>query len=224
MSYINEALKKAQKERDTRYFRYAHLVDGGRGRQPPRIRNVPRYLLPPLIVISMIIAVYFWSPFSTGGIDHPGKPKVVGMIKPPRTEVSTESLYGRAVRLYKEGRFHEAEKVYRELLELDPGYVDALNNLGIIYIHHRDYRAAVRHFKKAIRLKPLYAEPYYNLACLYTIKGDKEQGLIYLDRAVEIDDDVRNWARNDSDLDGLRLLPAFKKLVSDSFQGPQGLY
>ena len=124
-----------------------------------------------------------------------------------------EETYERARRFQKEGRLEEAERLYEEILRLDPGHVDTLNNLGVIFIRKRDYLSAQRHLEKAVRLKPRYAEPYYNLACLKAITGDTKQALAYLQKAVSLDPTVRDWAQRDADLEALRQLPEFKELI-----------
>ena len=54
---------------------------------------------------------------------------------------------------------------------------------------------------------------YYNLACLYALKGETEASLDWLRRAVEAG--YRNLAalRGDPDLAGIRETEAFKKIL-----------
>lgn len=124
-----------------------------------------------------------------------------------------EAIYERARRFHKEGRLEEAKRLYEETLRLDPGHVDSLNNLGVIFIRKRDYLSAQRNLEKAVRLKPRYAEPYYNLACLNAITGDAKKAMAYLQKAASLDPTVRDWAQRDADLETLRQLPEFKELI-----------
>jgi Tfp pilus assembly protein PilF len=96
---------------------------------------------------------------------------------------------------------------------LDPRYVDALNNLGVIYIRDKEYMAAQRNFEKAARLKPDYVDAHYNLACLHAIKGEATQSLAHLKRAVSLDNSARDWAQKDTDLENLRGLPEFEAII-----------
>ena len=132
--------------------------------------------------------------------------------KPTGVEKARES-YNRAKIFHRRGRVNQAKRLYQETLKSDPGHVDALNNLGVIFIQEGNYPAAQRHFEKAMRLKPAYAEPFYNLACLHAIKGEVKQGLALLERAVSIDTTARDWARKDSDLANLRGTPEFETIV-----------
>jgi tetratricopeptide (TPR) repeat protein len=124
-----------------------------------------------------------------------------------------QETYNSARRLHKKGRLEEAMRLYKETLQLDPGYVDALNNLAVILISKRDYINAQRTLEKAVRLKPKYAEPFYNLACLNAIRGEIHLALEHLKRAISLDPNVKYWAPKDKDLENLQHLPEFKELI-----------
>ena len=91
--------------------------------------------------------------------------------------------------------------------------MDALNNLGVVYLHDKDYSAAQRKFEAITRIEPDDADPYYNLACLHAAKGEKRQGLAYLKKAISLNPLVRTWAKTDRDLDSLRSIPEFKEII-----------
>jgi tetratricopeptide (TPR) repeat protein len=127
-------------------------------------------------------------------------------------------LYRRALFLQKEGRLQEGKTLYSEALELSPHLVSALNNLGTIHIKEKDYPAAGRAFEKAIRIKPGYVDPYYNLACLHALQNDVGRSLFYLKKAISIDKEVRKWARVDKDLQKLHGHSEYENII----QSPQG--
>ena len=122
-------------------------------------------------------------------------------------------LHIRAKTLLKAGRTDEAQALYEQALVLDPGLVDALNNLGFIYLRKTDYVSAGKHFEKAIRLKPDYVDAYYNLACVYALEGKSAQSLSYLKKAVMLDKAEKDWAGRDQDLQKLRGLPEFQDII-----------
>jgi tetratricopeptide (TPR) repeat protein len=49
----------------------------------------------------------------------------------------------------------------------------------------------------------------YNLACYAALAGDREQALVHVARAFELDPDTRAWAADDSDLDAIRSDPRY---------------
>jgi len=88
-----------------------------------------------------------------------------------------------------------------------------LNNLGVIYIQERNYSKARNSLESAIRLKPEYVDPYYNLACLYAIKGDVMKSLDNLEKAVSLNKSVMEWARKDRDLQNIRGVHEFEEII-----------
>jgi len=247
MSHINEALKKAQKDRDVRSLRYSGILAAS-GRKRRILSGKTIWWTFPLIIVIFLAFFYdSWLDFtasqtpetfekdqerfqSTPKGTGPAKPREIGLRKLQETVPSKpgniglrklketnpgkpQETYDRARRFHKEGRLEEARRLYEETLQIDPGYVDALNNLGVIFIGKRDYVAARRSLEKAVRLKPKYAEPFYNLACLNAIRGDIKLALAQLKKAVSLDQSVRDWARKDTDLESLRHLPEFRELM-----------
>jgi tetratricopeptide (TPR) repeat protein len=213
MSYINEALKKAQREKDALAARYSSFLEarrekrrGSRGRQ---------LWWSSLIVILILLAFGLYSWLDSRGPEMKSASKKVilrGDLK-QEAAVNAKDLYERAMRLQKSGRLRDARSFYRKALALDPQNVKAVNNIGVSFLQERNFTEARKSFEDAMRLQPDYVDPYYNLACLYTMQGDTKKGLEYLRRAVSLDGSAGEWARNDGDLKALRGLPGFEEAV-----------
>ena len=62
--------------------------------------------------------------------------------------------------------------------------------------------------------EPPYATLYFNIACCESRVGRIEDALVHLRRAIELHEPMRELARTDSDLDPLRLEPAFRALTA----------
>ena len=75
--------------------------------------------------------------------------------------------------LKRNGRVEEAIDSYKKAISLKPDYVQAYNNLGVLYKDEEDYENAIKMFTKAKEIQPNHQSSYYNL---YLIK--KEQGLL----------------------------------------------
>jgi tetratricopeptide (TPR) repeat protein len=214
MSYINEALKKAQEERDSRYLKYNNITDGS-NKGGRRVGGKVFWCSVSVVLLSFLVyGAYAWLEPSHDKIQPAIGPEDPGLIGFKDDPLENRELYDKASNLFKLGRFQEAKKLYEAVVGLDPGYVDALNNLGIIYIRDGNFDAAKENLEKAVRLNPTHVESYYNMACLYAIKGQIDQGFEYLKKAVSLDNNVREWARNDSDLQGLKALDEFNQLLS----------
>ena len=210
MSFIHEALKKAQKEKDARYSKYHGIVSTPGYK--PRFFSGKVLWWTSFVLISLAFTAYLWLP-SRGTqppVREPARPEATPQ---PQSVVNVVALYEKARLFQKSGRFQEAKRLYEKTLSVDPDYVDALNNLGVIHIHDKNYSAARAFFAKAIRLKPDYVDSYYNLACLHALKGELTQSLSRLKKAVSLDQSVKDWARTDSDLHNLHGVPGFEDML-----------
>ncbi len=213
MSYINEALRKAQRERDAADYK-ARGILSERGKKSDF--TLIRWLFISLaLVILLALVLYSW-------LDFKGKnPQPVSKISgfPSASDIesmkSANDFYGKARFFHKNGNLTDAKLYYQKTLMLDPEYVSALNNLGVIYMQEGNYLAGEKSLKEAIRLKPAYADSYYNLACLYALKGNEIKGLDYLKKAASLNRSVIEWAKKDKDLEKLRKLSGFNEIIKD---------
>ncbi len=74
-------------------------------------------------------------------------------------------------------------------MEICPGYLSAMNNLGMIYIiYNKNYDEAEKWLNKAILSKDNYAEAHYNLARLKLAEKDTLTAKTLLIKALKNDD------------------------------------
>ncbi len=82
-----------------------------------------------------------------------------------------------------------AERLYREVLALDPDSRDAHLNLGVLHgLAGRD-AAAVASLERAVELDPSRADAYALLTIAYIKVGRAEEGFVQLEKALAIDPD-----------------------------------
>ncbi len=67
---------------------------------------------------------------------------------------------------YRQRKFSEAERYYREATEADSSYPLAEFNLGNLYDEQGKLPEAQEHYRKALKLSPQYADAHFNLALL----------------------------------------------------------
>lgn len=212
MSFIHEALKKAQKEKDSLYREYHGIVSEPVSK--PKVISGKALLRVSFLLIPLAFAAYLWLPYKGTQPSIQG-PTTNGATPQLERPVNTASLYKKAMALHKNGRLLEAKKLYEEILSLDPDLVDAMNNLGVIHIHDKDYSAALAYFSKAVLIKPDYVDSHYNLACLHALKGEVLQSIDHLKKAVSLNQSVKDWARSDTDLKKLHGIPEFENLLKE---------
>jgi tetratricopeptide (TPR) repeat protein len=286
MSYINEALQKAQKENESSYAAYGHIIGvaPGKARRPAR-----RMLLGGILILagliaftvallygladkkefttkqrSVLVTTRQLPPAATGTAAQQGSlslpaatipaaialqpapatpvvlptppqslpdntAKTVAVMpqqakeepsSPPPAEVMQANidyatLFARALKKQNEGKLMEAKELYRKVIKNDPRNVQALNNIGVIYMSEKNYRRATLRFNDALTIKPDYADVHYNLACLYSQTKDVARSFRHLQTAIGINPEVRLWAKKDRDLQELSKSPDFHNLLEE---------
>jgi tetratricopeptide (TPR) repeat protein len=213
MSYINEALKKAQREKDALAAKYSGFLAARREKRGA-LKGRPLWWTS-LIIALILLAFGLYSWLDSRGPDTTSASKGVIPQGASKQEavLDAKDLYDRARRFQKSGRSREARRLYQKTLTLDPHNVRAVNNIGVTFLQEGKFNEARKSFEDAMRLQPDYVDPYYNLACLYAIQEEPKKGLEFLRRAVSLDPSVREWARKDADLRGLRALPEFEEVA-----------
>jgi len=76
-----------------------------------------------------------------------------------------------------------------------------------------EYAEGADRGREVVKAHPEYAGVAYNVACVESLAGRKEDALDHLRLAVEKSDRLRKLAVDDSDFDAIRDEPAFKELV-----------
>lgn len=76
-----------------------------------------------------------------------------------------------AIALTKEGKFDEAEAIYKDLITKNPTRHQLYYNLGIVQAQKKDAAAAEASYLKALEVKPDYAEAQNALNTLYLSTG-----------------------------------------------------
>jgi tetratricopeptide (TPR) repeat protein len=101
-------------------------------------------------------------------------------------EPMADAYYNMGHALTSKGKWAEAEVQYEAALKLNPGYVLAQNNLGLVYHTTGRFDLAETHYYEAVRLNPDYAEGYYNLGKLSLDRGDFKKAEAEYLRALQI--------------------------------------
>lgn len=243
MSYINDALRKAQKDKKSPYAAYEPILSaaGERTKRPRRWLFVTMLILF-LWAAGAVVLLYrpeekkvpaavppkvASAPFAVPALEQmakeiPAENKNEALLTPPTAPAQikaepeiadAKTLYAQALRKHREGKLEEAKSLYKKVIKIDPRNVEALNNLGVVYMKKKVYKWAIIRLNDAIKAKYNYADAHYNLACIYAQQNDADRSLAYLKNAVRFNPEVKKWAQNDGDLRVLADSPEFKKLL-----------
>jgi hypothetical protein len=78
-----------------------------------------------------------------------------------------------------------------------------------------EYAEVVDRLRALVASSPQYPMLFFNLACCESLTGRTSDALDHLRRAVEMSEEFRQSAKEDSDLDPIRDEPEFKQLIGD---------
>lgn len=130
-----------------------------------------------------------------------GKTEMVGQLD------KAEDLIGN-------GDFAGAAEIYKALLENDKRNDFVTYRLGYTLHGAGDLEAALEMHTKAARLVAVAPLANYNIACVHSLKDDKDQALTFLEKAVDLGFVRLDAYHNDPDLENVRSDERFKALVS----------
>lgn len=108
------------------------------------------------------------------------------MTKPANLPQQLDYMLRQAVALQQNGALAEAEELYREILELKPRHVDALQLLGALALQSGRLDEGVDLLKKSLALNPKQAQVHSNLAYALTAQQRFDEGLVSADRALAL--------------------------------------
>lgn len=82
-----------------------------------------------------------------------------------------------------------------------------------------EYAAVADRLTSLVADAPQYPMLFFNLACCESLCGRTNEALEHLRHAIEMSEEFRAAAKDDSDLDPIRHEPAFQDLISDRPHG-----
>jgi tetratricopeptide (TPR) repeat protein len=160
--------------------------------------------------------------------------------QPTVDESAALMAFERAHREFSHGRFGEARNQFRALLDkysqvsevaarsrtylaiaearlrtenMLPRDADSLYDRGVIELNRGEYVAAQEMFERALKREPEAAHIHYGLAATRARLGSVDLALQSLQRALDLQPNLRVRAQHDHDLTSLRNDPDFDKLV-----------
>jgi tetratricopeptide (TPR) repeat protein len=95
------------------------------------------------------------------------------------------ALFASAVRAQQAGDFATAESEYRKLLAVEPRNVEALANLGVVYVNLGRYDDAVASYKQALEISYLNTPIRMNLGLAYYKAARYTDAIPEFDRVLE---------------------------------------
>ena len=102
----------------------------------------------------------------------------------------TQPKLDRAWALHQQGKFAEAERLYEEILQLEPSSPSALTLLGAVYLLTGRTERGIVLIRKALEVDPKLPQPHFYLGNGLKDLGRYEDALASFDRSIALRPDV----------------------------------
>jgi tetratricopeptide (TPR) repeat protein len=127
------------------------------------------------------------------------------------TPLAAHQLRGEALRM--RGDFEEALKSFEIVLAEKEDDISLLMAMAWCFKRTDRLDKAIESMKHAYHCSPKEAVVLYNLACYYSLAGEKEEALSWLARAIRLDASFRDQVAKETDFDPIRNDPDFQYLM-----------
>lgn len=97
---------------------------------------------------------------------------------------AASALFIKAVGLHVSNQFDAAEKLYQQVLAMEPGHYEALNNLGLALLEQGRLAEAGALIRQALQLRPDSADALFNLCKVLIDEGSYELAIARLDQIL----------------------------------------
>jgi len=98
--------------------------------------------------------------------------------------VTVQQAFELALQHHQAGRLADAEALYRQVLDIQPNHVGALQLLGVVTHQTGNDDLAVKWIRQAIALRPDYAEAHNNLGLALASQGKPDEAVAAYRRAI----------------------------------------
>jgi tetratricopeptide (TPR) repeat protein len=119
----------------------------------------------------------------------------------------------RGMSYFNLGRYNEALADLNKAVQMSPHTIAYIGYRGNVYRKLKRYDDALADYNSVLKLKPDDKEAFYSMACLFSLMGSPELAILYLEKAIALDQEWRGEAATDRDFDNIRDDPRFRRLV-----------
>ena len=100
--------------------------------------------------------------------------------------LTIEEAFNLAIKNHQESKTDNAEKLYNQVLKINPNYLPALNNLGVLYKKLGKHNKAKSCYEKAITLNPNNIDILYNLGNIFQKLEEYQKAKDYYEKVIKI--------------------------------------
>ena len=104
-----------------------------------------------------------------------------------RQTLDLDAVLDTAVASHQARDLDQAERLYRDILDADPGHAEALNLLGLVLQDRGDLDQSIALISRAIEIDPSFPDALANLARGFNFQGQPEKAAEAARKATELD-------------------------------------
>jgi tetratricopeptide (TPR) repeat protein len=132
---------------------------------------------------------------------------------PAQDRAAAEAAFRDGQSAVQGGEFEAAVAAFRKATEADPAFGRAWHMLGYSLHAAGKLDEALKYHLKATEFQDVAPVATYNVACVHSLKGDKDKAFEWLGKAVTMGFGDGAQLQGDSDFDNIRDDPRFKKIA-----------
>ncbi len=134
---------------------------------------------------------------------------LIGMISVTSVCYTRDLCHERLVKKQYDDAIRECTRQINGEIDVDNVGI-AYANRGIAHYAKEQYDEAIADYRKAVELNPKNPYPYYNMACIYSIRACEQ-----LRKSVE--NGFKDWdgIKKDEDLDNIRNSSCYKEIIRE---------
>ena len=99
--------------------------------------------------------------------------------------LTIEEIFNLAIKNHQEGKTDIAQKLYNQVIKINPNHADAFNNLGLIFEKLKDYQKAKDCYEKAIIINLNHSPALNNLGNCLRDSGEFQKAINCYEKAIE---------------------------------------
>ena len=104
-----------------------------------------------------------------------------------KKDLNIEETFALAMQNHKKKNFKAAENLYEEILRKNPNYINAYNNLGILFNQLGEYKKSINCYEKIIQIQPNNAAAHNNLGFVLNQLEKHQKAMNCFEKAIQIE-------------------------------------